>query len=274
MRRLKILFIFALLFIGIRSFNALDTEQKVHDYAFLLTSEEEEKLNELAHEFVDEYNMDIVMVTIKNRDLSLSTKEYARNFYDYNKFGIGNTRDGLILVIDMSGDRYFKISTTGEAIRIYDDDRIDSILDDIEDQIDKDYDAYYNFFETFINSSSKYAKMGVPSSNKNLYIDEYGDPHYRKQFPWVGITIFSLIISIIVIVVLYLKNKMVRKATSADVYLIKSTINITNRLDRFLTTHTTSVRINDTSSSSGHVGGSSVSRGSSGISHGGGGRRM
>ena len=43
---------------------------------------------------------------------------------------------------------------------------------------------------------------------------------------------------------------------------------------RFLTTHTSSVRINDSSSSGGRVGGSSVSRGSSGRSHGGGGRRL
>ena len=45
---------------------------------------------------------------------------------------------------------------------------------------------------------------------------------------------------------------------------------ITERKDQFVTTHTTSVRINTSSGSSG----SSTHTGSSGVSHGGGGRSL
>ena len=77
------------------------------------------------------------------------------------------------------------------------------------------------------------------------------------------------IISIIVLI-LVLKNRMVKAATSASAYLVNGSVVINKRSDRFITTHTTSVRI-DTSSSSG---GSSTHRSSSGRSHGGGGRRL
>ena len=68
-------------------------------------------------------------------------------------------------------------------------------------------------------------------------------------------------------------NKMVKKATEANTYMDKNNIKITGRNDRFITTHTTSVRINTNSGGgSGKIGGSSIHSGSSGISHGGGGR--
>ena len=68
---------------------------------------------------------------------------------------------------------------------------------------------------------------------------------------------------------------MVKKSTVAHIYLLKDSVTINKRDDRFITTHTTSVRINDTSSSGGsYGGGSSIHRSSSGRSHGGGGRRL
>jgi len=66
---------------------------------------------------------------------------------------------------------------------------------------------------------------------------------------------------------------MVKKSINATYYLDEGSVNINVRKDRYITSHTTSVRINN-SSSSGGIGGSSISRGSSGISHGGGGRRL
>ena len=72
-----------------------------------------------------------------------------------------------------------------------------------------------------------------------------------------------------------MKNKMVKKSINATYYLKDGSVVINTRNDRFITTHTSSVRINDSSSSGGgRVGGSSTSRGGSGRSHGGGGRRL
>ena len=66
------------------------------------------------------------------------------------------------------------------------------------------------------------------------------------------------------------RNKMIKRASNANLYLDKSSLNITSRNDAFLTTHTTSVPLSSSSGGSGH--GSSTHSSSSGSSHGGGGR--
>ena len=45
--------------------------------------------------------MDMVLVTVKYHTKN-NTKEYAQDFYDYNKFGLNATYDGIIFVIQLS----------------------------------------------------------------------------------------------------------------------------------------------------------------------------
>lgn len=274
MKKLKYLVLIVLLFFTFQNVSALDKELKVYDYAQVLTSEEEEQLREKSLEFMSKYNMDIIMVTVKHHE-KRTTKDYAQDFYDYNDFGVGNTHDGLIFVIDFNFNEKsdFYIATTGEAIRMFDDYRINSILDTIDVEYYKDSENYLNMFTAFISASSKYVDLGIPSSNKNTIINSRGDLVYKKRTPWIKMGIISFIISSAVLIFFILKNRMVKKKTNANDYLNKNSVKISTRSDKFITTHTTSVRINDSSSSGGgHVGGSSISIGSSGTSHGGGGR--
>lgn len=263
----KIIFslIILLNIIFISKVKALDTSLKIYDYRELLTESEEKLLKEKIDTFIDTYNMDMVLVTVDDHNNS-STMEYADDFYDYNGFGIGIHNDGLILVIDNNFEKEnLWISTTGEAIRMYDDYRIDNILDVIYEEYN-----YYELFNKFIDECSYYANIGIPSSNKNTYINSHGDLVHKRKFPLFISFGISAAISTIVLLVLINKNKMVKKATEANVYMNKDNINITERKDQFITTHTTSVRIN--TNTGGGSGGSSTHSGSSGISHGGGGR--
>ena len=269
MKKLKLFIIIFLLFIGISNVEAFDNSAKVYDYAMVLTTSEEKKLKEDIYEYINKYNMDMVLVTVKYHEKN-STKEYAEDFYDYNGFGLNSTYDGIIFVIDFNfGYTDIYISTTGQAIRIYDDYRIDNMLDNIAS---KKNSGYYSMFNKFIADASSYASYGVPSSNLNTTINGNGDLVYM---PYSTIIILSIIVPTIVLLIFVFKNKMVRKSINASYYLKEDSVIINSRSDRFITTHTSSVRINDSSSSSGgRVGGSSVSRGSSGRSHGGGGRRL
>ena len=275
MKKLRIIFIFILIFIGIKNVSAFDNTLKVYDYAQVLTSTEEKELKTLVDNYINNYNMDMALVTVKYHQ-KYDTKTYAEDFYDYNGFGIGNTKDGLIFVIDFTfGYTDIYISTTGQAIRMYDDYRIDKMLDDIAYKKD---DGYFEMFKIFVNDASNYANSGVPTSNSNTIINEYGDIVYKETMPWGVIIIVSLLVPTIIIIILISKNRMVKKSINATYYLRNGSVIINTRNDRFITTHTSSVRINDDSSSSGgsrgRVGGSSISRGSSGRSHGGGGRRL
>lgn len=257
MKKIKYLIILFLMFIGINNIYAFDTTQKVYDYAQLLTPAEEANLKRNIELFIANHNMDMVLVTVKYHD-KVNTMNYADDFYDYNGFGIGPNYDGVIFVIDFTfGYTDIWMSTTGNAINIYSDDRINSILDSVVAK--KNY-GYYEMFNVFIDKSNYYAKQGIPSYNSSISIN------------WNSIVMISFILPTIIIIILILKNKMVKAATHASQYLLDDTVVINKRSDRFITTHTTSTRINDGGSSGG--GRSSTHRSSSGRSHGGGGRRL
>ena len=261
MKKLKYLFILFLMFIGIGNVCAFDTSLKVYDYAQVLTPTEEYNLKKDIDLYIANHSMDMVLVTVKYHEKS-NTMNYADDFYDYNGFGIGSNYDGVIFVIDFSfGYTDIWMSTTGKAINVYTDARIDNILDSVAL---KKNSGYYEMFKEFIEESSYYAKQGIPSYNSGYYSD--GGIDYKN------ILIVSLLLPTVIIIILILRNKMVKAATTATQYLLKDSVVINKRNERFVTTHTTSVRINDSSSSSG--GGSSTHRSSSGRSHGGGGRRL
>lgn len=255
---------------NIMNIPSVDENLKVYDFANILTSEDETSLYNEATKFISEYNMDLVLVTID--DNFETTQEYADDFYDYNYFGLTDTYDGVLILIDMD-NREFYISTTGEAILMYNDYRIDSILDNMTPYMKSS--SYYQAFSTGITTLSDYAKNGIPEGNKSSYIDSNGNYVYvkNKSFPLSIFLIISFIVSTIVLIIFINKNKLVKKAYQASSYMDNNKKEIKNLGDIFLTTHTSRVRINtDSGGGSTHSGGSSTHHSSSGTSHGGGGR--
>ena len=244
----------------------VNEEEKIYDFANLLTEEQENSLYYDILDFIYKQNLDMAVVTINDNNKA-SPRAYADDFYDYNYFGKGSTFDGLLLLIDMD-NREVYITTTGQAMLIYSDSRIDNMLDYIAPKLtSKDYKGAV---EKFIYYSNDYANKGVASGNKDYYVDD--DGHMQKD----NTTdfkenlklafVYGLIPTIIVMLVGIFMHKNVRKANKAGLYLDKNSVNITDRDDRFLRTNTTKVRIESSS------GGSSSHRSSSGRSHGGGGR--
>ena len=242
---------------------AVDETEKVYDFADLFTDKEEQELYSQITKYISSYKMDLAVVTI-NENNKYRAQDYADDFYDYNNFGINKSRDGVLFLIDMD-TRQIHMTTTGQAIKMYDDKRIDDALDLVYQHMTDQ--EYYTGTIKFINRISEDANSGVPSSNKNMVIDKDGNVHIIKRVNWFLLVIISLIVSIITIVILAAKNKLVRKATTAEEYLDKDSVKI-NGQDVFLSTHTTKHKIDH--SSSGGSGGSSYHGGSSGMSHGGG----
>lgn len=217
----------------------VDEAEKVYDFADLFTLDEEQQLYDKIQAYIEEFNMDMVIVTI-NENSKSSSMEYADDFYDYNYFGINDSKDGILFLIDMD-TRNIYISTTGKAINEYNDSRIDDMLDRAHGyMISEDY---YEAAEAFIEEAS-----------------------YKDPTLWIFMYIVSFLAATIPTVIFIFKNRMIRKATEASRYMEENSVNITAAKDVFITTHTS--RHAKQSSSSG----SSTHTGSSGTSHGGGGR--
>lgn len=251
---------------------SVSEKEKVYDFANLLTDIEEANLYDKIVKFINDYNMDLVLVTI-NENWTTAEK-YADNFYDYNYFGINNTFDGVLLLIDMD-NREIYISTNGEAILMYNDYRIEKILDDMYYYLQNNY--YFDTFSNGIDKLESYAQKGIPDENKNSYIDSNGDYIYVavKTFPFLAFLGISVVVATIVLIIFIYKNKLVKKAYDAKEYIEEESAKITSVSDRRISSNTSKIRISsDTSSSGSSRGSSSTHRSSSGRSHGGGGRRF
>ena len=162
---------------------------------------------------------------------------------------------------------YFNIYTFGDAQLYYTCERCEEILDNIYEDIRSD--QYLEGFGTFIEDAKDFYTGGIPSDYDDYYIDDNGYMRKNYSVPFVGVTIVSGVITVIVIVILVKKNKMVKKATEAENYLDRNSINYKKSNDIFLHSHTSSYVVS--SSSGGSSGGSRT--GSSGRGYGGGGGR-
>ena len=260
----------------IMSTPCIDDVDKVYDFGELLTDEEEEKLYDEVQNFIEYTKYDLAIVTIKENEKG-SPRIYADDFYDYNYFGRNETRDGLLLLIDMD-NREVYISTTGYAIKMYDDARlgIKEEYYDTDSVIDAGYSYlkngdYYNCFSKMISRLQQFYDLGYPTSNENIEISEIGKPIIIKYMNYPFIGIISAIITLIVSIVFYCMTRLKIKTPSTISYMKDK--NITKRNDflvNSIVTHT--LRNTDTGSGGSSGGGSSYHSSSSGSFHGGGGR--
>jgi uncharacterized protein len=259
---------------------SVDPSEKVYDFAGLLSEEEKQELYNLSIEYLEKYNMDMVLVTIDNNPYGNDDRDtflYGMDFYDFNKFGVDTSRDGVLFIIDMD-NRLPAMVTTGKAILVYNDIRINAILDSIYDYlVNADY---YGAFKKSISVSSNYFDEGIPENNTDYYIDEEGQYHRievvysppPKKVDWIVSIGAGIVVSMLAFIIHIRKYRGIKLAVNANDYLRDSHIN--NTMDQFLTTFTSRVR-RPTDNNSSHGGGfggggSSISHGSSGMSHGGG----
>ena len=227
---------------------AVDATEKVYDFADLFTDEEEQQLYTKITNYINEYNLDLAVVTIDENNKT--PREYADDFYDYNDF---DQQGGILFLIDMYNRKIY-MSTTGEAIKMYNDYRINTALDEVYTYMSDE--EYYEGTSSYIDKISNYAKEGIPTSNK----EEKSLTSSIFMSLLIGLIGTAIIISILIF-----KNKMVRKATTAREYLNKDSIKIQNMGEILISSNTTKHEIDHSSS------GSSTHTGSSGSSHGGGG---
>ncbi len=85
------------------------------------------------------YNVDVVALIASDTD-GKDLVAFADDYFDYNGYGRGADRSGIILVIDMYG-REMYISTRGRCIEYFTDYGIESIADEIYVMLGGDFSA-------------------------------------------------------------------------------------------------------------------------------------
>ena len=230
----------------------------VVDDAKLLSQDEAQKLREDIENFREKYNMDAVIVTSKDLE-GKSTMDYADDYYDYNGYGLGDNKSGILLLIDMD-DRKIWISTSGDAIEYFTDNRIESIINDISKYLSDD--EYFDACNIFLNNIQYYIDSGIPEGQYT-----YSEEEHTLKIVLIALGVAAIVAGVTCIVVVNsYKNS---KSVSSINYIDNNSIVFTKRRDIFVNTFTTKTKIERNNSSGGN--GSSTHRSSSGNTHGGGG---
>lgn len=221
--------------------SADDALSRVIDDADLLTSSEEERLQNEIDSLIDKHGFDFVIVYVDS-----SARDYA------NDYGFGNSRDGILLLVSKA-ERDWYISTSGSGIALFSDQTIDSIGNDLSSELSDG--EYYEAALTFLESSEAVLR---------------GDYEVNKEFPLFAeliVVVLSLIAAIAIGAVVKRSMNTARKQTNASSYVASGSSKITLARDTFLYSTVSKVKIESNSSGSSH-------RSSSGRSHGGRGGRF
>ena len=273
MKKKTIFFIIYLIFTMVSAFPAsasaddvpkVNADIKVYDYAELLTEDQEKQLALKAKDILARHNIDIAIVTV-NTTNGLSSMEYADDFYDYNPFGYGNDASGLLMLINME-EREVWISTTGNAITIFTDRNIDSLLDVVYTGLSQG--DYYKAGNAFLSESERYISKW-----------EFQQKPFREKYTVFHILFFSLFFGFgaggfITFILFIFSKKSISGKPHMSTY--QDNFELTTRRDNFLSTNTTRSAIpkNVSSSGSSRSGGSTTHTSSSGRTHGGGSRKF
>lgn len=237
------------------------TGLRFNDGANLVNDADEQELLSRLDFLSEKNNFDIVVVTVDDYDES-SIQAFCDDYYDYNGFGQGPDRDGMILAISMA-DREFHIAGTGYGIEAFNDADLADLEYEFIDYLSSG--DYYNAFLAFANSVDNHLNYS-PEEEFNPEFSDYAYEIVGSSLMMGGV------ISGVYVFCLYRKLKSIHFEHGASNYEKRSERHIYRNYDRYLYSTVTRRRIerdNDSSSSRSSSGGSSSHRSSSGSSHSG-----
>ena len=254
---------------GAESTIVLDTRERVVDMAELLSDSDKTALLSKLDEISERQKLDIVVLTVNTLD-GKTPRDYADDFYDYNGYGFGENKDGILLLVSME-DRDWWISTTGYGITALTDAGIEYISEKfLSDLSDGDYAQAFTTYAELCDQFITQAKTGEPYDIGNM-------PKEPFNVAWNILVAFviGLVVAFVVTNIMKKQLKTVQLKSEANNYVKSNSMIVTENRDLFLYNQVSRrARPKETDNRSGSSGGSSTHTSSSGSSHGGGGGKF
>lgn len=284
MKRLKTLFfvLFIIILYGTSSIICFAENSKIDDMANLFSYEQEQDLSNKSASIAKSTSINIVIVTT-NFAQGKSAMEFADDYYDNLNDNYDYTDDGVLFLIDMD-NREIWLSTSGQAITLLTDNRIDNILDSA--YVFLGSEDYYSSADVFLTQTEYWISLGYDdNTEKHTYWDydsddyyngHYNSPNYGGRQMTAGTkALISIIVALIVgaISCIIVKSKY-KSFGSESSYRLKTALNLTDSQDIVTGKNVIHRRIHTPRPPNSSGGGSSVHRSSGGHSHGGGGRKF
>lgn len=235
------------------------------DQADLLTDSEESDLSDRLDEISERHQFDVVVVTVDSLEGETAVV-YADDFYDYNGYGFGDERDGILLLISME-ERDWCISTTGYGITAFTDAGQAYISERfVTDLSVGDYAEAFTNFAVLCDAFITQADTGEPYD-----VDHLPQEPFDLVWNLAVALIIAFVISLIVTGIMRGQLKTVHSQSEADNYIKQGSMHLTRKNDLYLYRHVDRRKKaeNNSSNRSGNPGGSQTHKSSSGTTHGG-----
>ena len=234
------------------------------DSAGVLSSSEFSSLTDKAEKVSSQYACDVAVVFVRGLG-SKSIMNYTDDFFDYNGYGYGSGKDGVMLLVDMQGREYW-ISTSGFGIDAFTDAGQLYLKDQFVSYLSSgDWSGAADAFISGCDRFLKQARNGQPYDIGNMPKNTF------NPVALLGDMAAGLLLGGIPLMRAKKEMETVELKRDAGDYIRGKAPVLTRRNDIFLGSDVTRVPIpreSDFNHSSGS-GGSSVHTGSSGNTHGG-----
>ena len=233
------------------------------DDAQLLTNYQINEIRQQLDIISEKHQVDIIIVTqdsIGNK----TPRQFADDYFDYNGYGYGSNRDGVLLLISMEDSDWY-ISTSGFGITAFTDAGIDYIGEQFT--YDLSSGNYGGAFLTFADLCDEFitaARNGEPYDSDNLPKEPYD-----VVFSLVIAVIIGFVVALIATAIMKGQLNSIRSQIGAGNYVKTGSMNVTESRDMFLYR-----RVDRRLRPQNNGSGSSTHRSSSGRSHGGGGGKF
>ena len=233
----------------------------------LLTDAEVLEFEQMCVEAADAYGCGIYVVTLDDYSVYHYDPLYAaEELYRAMGFGVGENKNGILLMLSMSERDYALVAYGDIANSVFTDRRQDAIIDDfLDDFADNDWEGGFrdyvencvytleNFDGVIGEAYHGYYENGVyyPVTAASVYEVNW---QYCAMVGLCGGAVIALVVCIILIV----QMRTVRVGRDADLYVPVRGVNVKIREDQFIrTTHRTVVHSDD-DEDGGSFGGTSV----------------
>lgn len=262
--------LFCLLMLVPAPLKAASPNQGVYDYAALFTDEEVQNLQAKINEIYTTYNMDAFILTTDDAQ-GKTTTAFADDFLFDLGYGQADT-NAVLFIIDMD-NRNVKIATSGvTTFSYFTDARCELIIDKLYGDL-KEGD-YYETGNIFLKYVATILANPVPAENSSQQTSLPRAPLTMSDYLMRGgiAAAIALIVSLITYFSIchsYTHPKFTQPVTAPD----RSSVNYTDKKDKFMHSHTTKVRLQRDDNHGSGGGGSSTHTSSGGGTFGGSGER-
>lgn len=256
-------FVLSAVFFCASTVTAEDDMIRIADWAELLSESEEAELSDCLDEISERQKLDVVIVTVDSLE-GANVTAYADDFFDYNGYGFGENKDGILFLISME-ERDWCISTSGYGITAFTDAGQEYLSEKFLPYLsDGEYAEAFRTFAVWCDDYITQARAGTPYDVDNVP---------TEPFSPLGALIIAVVIGLIVAFIatgiMRLGLRSVFSEPKADSYIKKDSLNLTKNYDLFLYRNVTRTERQRETSTASSSGGSTTHTSSSGNIHGG-----